>query len=622
MCGIIASISKTSASILYEGLIQLKNRGYDSAGICTLTPSHEFLLHKYASNGTVDAYQKLQEQLPNHQENQVGIAHTRWATHGAKTDENSHPHVSMCGKFSIVHNGIIENYKEHKQMLQNNGYVFQSQTDTEVIVQLLSFLYKQNQNVMECIQQLIHMLEGTWGLAILCTDCPNTIFCTRHGSPLLVGYDDNYAIVVSEKSGFCNKIQTYFVLNNLDICQITQNQSENKIHISTNHEYITKHLSKTSYALTPDPYPHWTMKEIHEQIDSSLRCISMGGRLLHTNQVKLGGLESHAEQLKNINHLILLGCGTSYYAGQHGLYFFKDLCDFHTVQIFDGAEFNEQDIPKSGTTALLFISQSGETKDLHRCIQIGKNNNLFLIGLVNVVDSLIAREVDCGCYLNAGREMAVASTKAYSSQVILLSMIAVWFAQEKNINAVKRKDYIKDIRQLSNDIQYTLNMTEPNIDALVEQVFANRDHCFLLGKGKAESVAKEGSLKIKEMSYVHSEGYSTSSLKHGPFALLDETFPVIIIASNDANYSKAENAYEEIRSRHAPVIFITSKRAQSQEEQDKNKEKEHVLFVPENKTFSDLLCVIPLQLLAYKLALSKGINPDVPKNLAKVVTVE
>ena len=614
MCGIIACISQECSSVLYEGLIQLKNRGYDSAGMCSINKEDtSFTVNKYASTGNTDAYNKLHEQLFNHDTNEVGIAHTRWATHGAKTDLNSHPHISMCEKFAVVHNGIIENYKQLKEMLQKNGYVFQSQTDTEVIVQMLSFLYKSNTNILDCIQSLIHVLEGTWGLAILCKDTPDTIYCTRHGSPLLVGYDDHYAIVVSEKSGFCNKIQNYFVLNNLDICQITKTEGRVKIH--TNYEYITKQLTTTNFALSPDPYPYWTIKEIHEQIDSSLRCISMGGRILHTNQVKLGGLEGHVEQLKNINHLILLGCGTSYYAGQHGLYFFKDLCDFHTVQIFDGAEFTQQDIPKSGTTALLLISQSGETKDLHRCIEIGKQHNLFLIGLVNVVDSLIAREVDCGCYLNAGREMGVASTKAYTSQVILLSMIAVWFAQEKNMNSVKRTDYIKDLRQLHIDIQCTLEMNDSNIDSLVSNIFASRNNCFLLGKGKSESVAKEGALKIKEISYIHSEGYSTSSLKHGPFALLDENFPVIMIAPNDSNYSKIENAYEEIVSRHAPVIFVTSKR-------DQPKERENILFVPENKVFSDLLCVIPLQLLAYKLAISRGINPDIPKNLAKVVTVE
>jgi glucosamine--fructose-6-phosphate aminotransferase (isomerizing) len=521
----------------------------------------------------------------------------------------------MCGKFAVVHNGIIENYKSLKDMLICNGYIFKSQTDTEVIAHLLSFLYTTNDNVVYCIEKLITTLEGTWGLAIICTDEPNTLYCTRHGSPLLVGYDDKCAIIVSEKSGFCNNVPNYFVLNNYDICKITK--TETGVEINTNKEYAIKQLACINHELTPHPYPHWTIKEINEQVESSLRAISMGGRLLDSNHVKLGGLEEHIDELIGIDNLILLGCGTSYFAGMHGLYFLKDLCDFHTVQLFDGAEFNENDIPKHGKTALLLISQSGETKDLHRCIEIGKQHNLFLIGLVNVVDSLIAREVDCGCYLNAGREVGVASTKAYSSQVILLAMISVWFSQEKNINAQKRKNYIKDIRQLQCDIKCTLKMNNDTLDNIVENIFANdKINCFLLGKGKSESVAREGSLKIKEISYIHSEGYSTSSLKHGPFALLDENFPVIIIAPDDANYSKGENAYEEIKSRYSPIIFITNKKTGQED-------KSNVLYIPENnKTFADLLCVIPLQLLAYKLAISKGINPDMPRNLAKVVTVE
>jgi len=615
MCGIVACISEEECVyLLYDGLTQLKNRGYDSAGICSMQ-NGQMVVDKYASTDNIDAYTKLQEQLYKHELSTIGIAHTRWATHGAKTDINSHPHLSMCGKFAVVHNGIIENYKSLKNMLICNGYIFKSQTDTEVIVHLLSFLYTTNANIVECIEKLITALEGTWGLAIICIDDPNTLYCTRHGSPLLVGYDDNCAIIVSEKSGFCNKVPNYFVLNNYDICKITK--TDKGVEINTNKEYTIKQLTCINNELTSDPYPHWTIKEINEQVESSLRAISMGGRLLNSNHVKLGGLEEHIDDLTSIDNLILLGCGTSYFAGMHGLYFLKDLCDFHTVQLFDGAEFSENDIPKNGKTALLLISQSGETKDLHRCIEIGKQHNLFLIGLVNVVDSLIAREVDCGCYLNAGREVGVASTKAYSSQVILLAMLSVWFSQEKNINEQKRKNYIKDIRQLQYDIKCTLAMNNDMLDNIVENIFAKgTKNCFLLGKGKSESVAREGSLKIKEISYIHSEGYSTSSLKHGPFALLDDNFPVIIIAPDDANYSKAENAYEEIKSRHSPIIFITNKKTG-------HEEKPNVLYIPENnKTFADLLCVIPLQLLAYKLALSKGINPDMPRNLAKVVTVE
>ena len=612
MCGIVACIHPQECSnILYNGLTQLKNRGYDSAGICSINNESQYIIDKYAS-GETDSYIKLHNSLHRHKSSQIGIAHTRWATHGAKTDVNSHPHISMCGKFSVVHNGIIENYKALKRSLETDGYIFKSQTDTEVIVQLLSFLYKKHNNVTQCIEIMISQLEGTWGIAILCLDQPNTIYCTRHGSPILVGRDDNSCIIVSEQSGFCNKKLEYFTLDNMDICKILL-QDNGRISIETNKPYITKIAATMVSDLTPSPYSHWTIKEIHEQVLSSARAISMGGRLLNNNQVKLGGLEQYTDVLTNMDNLIVLGCGTSYFAGQHGLYFFKEISGFNTVQLFDGAEFCSHDIPKSGNTALLLISQSGETKDLHRCIEIGKKHNLMLIGVVNVVDSLIAREVHCGCYLNAGREVGVASTKAYSSQVILLSMIAIWFAQQRGINKNKRHQYIQNIKQISQDIQTTLNQTEPKIEHIIKSMFVNRTHCFLLGKGKSESVAKEGALKIKEIAYIHSEGYSTSSLKHGPFALLDEHFPVIIIAPNDEYYSKGENAYEEITSRKSPILFITD---------NLDTEKENVLFIPPNETFRDLLAIIPLQLLAYKLSVSLGLNPDMPKNLAKVVTVE
>ena len=613
MCGIVACISDNNCStILYDGLIQLKNRGYDSVGICSINNSN-FALNKYASNNNCNIYEQIKYQLHNHSNSTIGIAHTRWATHGAKTDENSHPHISMCGKFAIVHNGIIENYKSIKNMLLNNNYVFRSQTDTEVIVQLLSFLYISNKNVSECILKMNTILQGTWGLSILCIDEPDTIYCVRHGSPLLIGYDDNIAIVVSEKNAFCNNINKYFILNNLDICKITK--TVEGIKINTSSEYLINNCENIKHELTCKPYPYWMIKEIFEQPDTSINVINMGGRILDNNKVKLGGLEKCSEKLNEIDNIILLGCGTSYFAGQYAVYFFKDLCNFNTIQLFDGSEFNEKDIPKYGKTAFILLSQSGETKDLHRCIEIGRQNNILLIGVVNVVDSLIAREVDCGCYLNAGREVAVASTKTYTAQIILLSMIAIWFSQNSNINEKKRENYINDIRQLYFNIQNTLTNNDKNIDKLIETIFLKSDNCFILGKGKSESVAKEGALKIKEITYIHSEGYSTSSLKHGPFALLNENFPVIILAPNDNNYSKSENVYEEIKSRNAPIVFITDKKEQ-------NDDKQNVIYIPENKTFRDLLCIIPLQLLAYKLAIVKGFNPDTPKNLAKVVTVE
>lgn len=661
MCGIIAYLGKNCHENLLDGLKQLQNRGYDSAGICTNNGCFE--LYKRASDTHTNAIEKIQGIIHikdiKEMNNTIltGIAHTRWATHGPKTDNNSHPHISMNGIFSIVHNGIIENYKKIKEMLNTKGYVFQSLTDSEVIANLLEYEYKKEYQVSEegggkrggsaapikaVIQNVISQLEGTWGIAILCIDSPNTIYCTRHGSPLLVSVNENFAMVVSEQTGFCGKVENYHVLKNNNLCIIEYSaQGGIRMELETGEEIEYKKVSvlggsAASSALTPYPYQHWTIKEIFEQDDSSLRAISLGGRIIKNERVKLGGLDENRKILKKITNLIILGCGTSHYAGMLGAHYFKDICQFDYVQNIDAAEFTEADIPRCGNTALILLSQSGETKDLYNCLEIGKKRNLFMIGVINVVDSMIAREVNCGCYLNAGREVAVASTKSFTSQVILLSMIAIWFAQLANINIEKRRKYINDLRQLNTDIKTTINTTNLKIQEVVMggggggraasgALFGDSTKsCFVLGKGKAEAIAMEGSLKIKELSRIHAEGYSTSSLKHGPFALLDENFPVIMIAPNNGEFVKYENAYQEIVSRHAKVLFITDKKdfvgngAAGAAASGTTK----TIPIPENNTYFELLSVIPLQFLAYYLSLKSGANPDMPKNLAKVVTVE
>jgi len=612
MCGIIGILSNQSCvEILLNGLIRLQNRGYDSAGICSIK-NDKFLIHKYASTDKANALVLLNNISSMHSNSNIGIGHTRWATHGAKSDANSHPHMSCDGKFVLVHNGIIENYDTLKKMLIDKGYTFQSETDSEVVANLISFMYQKTNNVFNSIQMATEKLEGTWGLAIMCIDSPTELYCTRNGSPILIGQSDDYVMVVSEQSGFTSDIEDYIVLKNYDICLIKKDN--NIISIETRHSYKSKKVTNVVDATTPDPYPHWTLKEIYSQVESCQRAISYGGRLLSLEEVKLGGLDNMKNDLLKIDNLILLGCGTSYNAGMLGIYYFKDLCDFNSVLLFDGADFDICDVPKTGKTGLILLSQSGETKDLHRCIKISKIHELITIGVINVVDSLIAREVDCGVYLNAGREVAVASTKSFTSQCLVLSMIAIWFAQNKKINAQKRLKYIKDLYHFKTHIEEILNGLEKKIEDILF-LFDNQNSCFLLGKGKCEAIAKEGSLKIKEISYIHSESYSSSSLKHGPFALLCHEFPVILISPNDMHYAKNENAYHEIKSRHANILFITN-----------NKEnlngKENVLLVPNNDSYVDLLSVIPLQMLAYKLSAKKGINPDIPKNLAKVVTVE
>ncbi len=621
MCGIFGILTNLKSQpikkIIINSLIQLQNRGYDSSGICTLS-NNTFEIHKYASTNELSSINKLLSLNLKEDENCfLGLGHNRWATHGGKTDNNAHPHISNDKKFVLVHNGIIENYLILKNFLINNGYTFYSQTDTEIIVNLISYYYNNNEetkgNTFNSIKKTINDLQGTYGLIIINIDEDNKIYAVRNGSPLLIGYNEDYALITSEQSGFCNIVNTYITLNNDDISVLSK--INNKIVIETSANYVSKKVNNANYDLTPDPFKHWTIKEIYEQPNTIYNTINRGGRIKNNNEVKLGGLEEHISILKNINNIILLGCGTSFHAGLYGMHYLKTLCNFNTVQVFDGAEFNNYDIPKIGNTAFVLISQSGETKDLHRCIEIAKNNNIITIGIINVVDSLIAREVDCGIYCNAGREMGVASTKAFTSQVICLSMMAIWFAQINNINEIKRNKIIKDLQNLSNDFKNTIDKVNDTIE-IISHEMTEYNNLFLLGKGTDEYVAKEGSLKIKEISYIHSEGYSASSLKHGPFALLDEHFPVLILNCHEEHSAKVLNCFEEVHSRNSPIILITNNN-----EIVLNKSCT-LINVIKNSSYSSLLGIIPLQLLAYYLSINRDINPDIPKNLAKVVTVE
>ena len=641
MCGIFGilttNINNQTNQNLYQiiinGLIQLQNRGYDSSGICLLDTTNNqsenqlnnisnVIITKYASTSNESSIDKLLKNKPDLSNNniQLGIGHNRWATHGGKTDNNAHPHISFCNKFVIVHNGIIENYQDLKNFLIEKNYTFYSQTDTEVIVNLISYHYNQlltetnhKLKTFNAIKKTINELQGTYGIIVINKDEPNNLYAVRNGSPLLIGYTEEYAIITSEQSGFCNMVNTYITLNNDDISIITK--ENNKITVDTSNQYIQKKVNILKYELTPDPFKHWTIKEIYEQPNTIFNSINRGGRIMSNSEVKLGGLEQNIDKLKDINNVILLGCGTSYHASLYGSYFLKNLCNFYTVQVFDGAEMNEYDIPKYGKTVFVLVSQSGETKDLHRCIDIAKEHNITTIGIVNVVDSLIAREVDCGIYCNAGREMGVASTKAFTCQVVCLSMLAIWFAQINELNENKRIKIIKDLHNLSNDYKNTIYSCNETIKELAKK-YMNYNNLFLLGKGTDEFVAKEGSLKIKEISYIHSEGYSSSSLKHGPFALLDENFPTIIINSCEEHTSKIINCFEEVHSRNSPILFITNNYNMEL------KKTCDIITICKNNSFTSLIAMIPLQLLSYYLSTYKNINPDIPKNLAKVVTVE
>ena len=607
MCGIVGVIHNDAYNVILDGLIMLQNRGYDSAGISI--DSGGILTEKIASTEELDSIDYLKKKFLK---GSLGIGHTRWATHGSKTTINSHPHVSVNGKVSLVHNGIIENYKALKEIFKTDCI---SETDSEVLVHLIEHYYNIQigepiEKMTKTLEIVTNMLEGTWGLVVIHSDCPNTLFATRYGSPLLVGYDDNNAIITSEQSGFNRYVRNYFVLNNRDICIINKDRVLN---IETKENYEKRIVNQVD-RYDCSPFSHFMIKEIYEQEHSCLRSLKLGSRLKEEH-VRLGGLDQQKDILKALDNIIILGCGTSYFAGLYGSHFFKQLCCFNSVQVIDGADFNINDVNKKGRTGLILLSQSGETKDLYRVIKIAQSHDLFTIGVVNVVDSLIAREVNCGCYIHAGKEMAVASTKSFTSQVIVLVLISLWFSQNCNYHdaMLQRQQVIKDIHNLSMDIKRTL-MQHKNIKKFVDY-FKDQSSLFLLGKGPGEAIAKEGALKIKEVSYIHAEGYSTSSLKHGPFALLKKDFPVILLCGDDEYLSKNINAYEEINSRNANVIKIISSHSHS----DSNEKN---IIVPHNSSFSYLLMVIVLQLLSYETAISKNINPDKPRNLAKVVTVE
>lgn len=634
MCGIIGCLGycKCHPHII-AALKQLQNRGYDSAGICT-TNGKSYQLYKVASRDNCDSITQLEKKTLN-VTHSLGIGHTRWATHGPKTDVNAHPHLDTFNRFALVHNGIIENYLELKhKILQytrlDKKYSFKSQTDTEVIVNLISLefftlLDEFSPSVEKAILSAISQLQGTYALVIIDLLDKNRLYCIRNGSPLLVGITDQLAMVTSEVSGFNNEMVDYHVLDNNNLCileKVTEGDVPSiKIRTQRNTFETLSVSHESSLNTTPlGEYKYYTQKEIEEQSHSVSRAMCNGGRLLSEHEVKLGGLDRFKKKLVNVSHLIILGCGTSYHAGLVGVNYFKDLCHFKTVQIFDGAEFSERDFPVVSNTekiGVIFLSQSGETRDLYRCIQFSRRENTYLIGIVNVVDSLIAREVDCGVYLNAGKEVAVASTKAFTSQLVVLMLISMWFSQNQVNNYTKRSRYMKNLHNLSRDVQTTLDISSKIVPTLVK-LFKDVHSIFILGKGPGEAIAREGALKIKEIGYIHAEGYSASALKHGPFALLEPGFPVIILALDDPFYEKCINAMEEIKARGATLIVITN----SQHKLVLEEPHTIIRLPPGTHCTAEILAVIPLQYLAFTIAIEKGLNPDYPRNLAKVVTVE
>lgn len=610
MCGIVGALSETIniSSPIWNGIGELQNRGYDSMGVSFLHAKEGYRVMKDVCQDYRQFLSSLRASIGDTKYFN-GIAHSRWATHGGITHENAHPHLCHQNLFCLVHNGIIENHAEIRQNLLNRSIPFQSQTDSEVIVNLISYLYSvlcedavsPYEAVCQSIQAAIHELEGTFGLVIQCKILPHLLFCIRWGSPLLIGTSNDLIMVASEKSAFDTCIRQYTLIDNHDLVVLQSNQIVRRF--SNVDPYPMKRLVPSSND-TLGEFSTWTEKEIMEQPLAIEHCLNNGSRI--TDGVQLGGLRSVLPQIRQTNHIVLVGCGTSYHACLLASFYFRKLTLLDTVQVSDASEFETMMIPKRGKTCLVVVSQSGETMDVIVALQKFRRAHPegLVLGVVNVVDSLLACQVDAGVYMNCGRERGVASTKSFSCQTIILFLMALFYADSR--------DHLSALSTLSDRISNLLGHIFDIVDNQILPQVLPFQNIFIVGKSFDHVVAMEAALKIKEISYIHSEAYSSSSLKHGPFALLNEEMLVILISTLPAERKKMENAYQEIHARCAPIMVISYKNMY-----------DCPMYVEVSQDhFSYLEANVVLQLLALKLSLAKGIHPDYPRNLAKVVTVE
>eukprot|EP00970_Alexandrium_tamarense_P009286 scaffold1836_cov204-Alexandrium_tamarense.AAC.32 len=555
-CGIagVVGAKGDARDYLIEGLTVLKNRGYDSAGIATMDDANpELIVTKYASEGeNAGGLNRVFQNSTASNNHNIGIAHTRWATHGGKTDKNSHPHVDSSRKIALVHNGTLNNANELRRELQGRGHVFSSETDTEVIAKLIGEYYEKGgcKSVKEATEQALALCDGSWGLCIMCTDCPDQLVVARNGSPLVIGIGSDRTFIASETSAFNRYTKNFISMNDGEIGVLKGDGTT---------------LDLTRMQVAPD-------QECVEQPEAIARALGFGGRLT-ADHVQLGGLEKMKDDLARVKYLTLFACGTSLNAAKYAERLMKHLGSFDKVLSIDAAETTSSDFPKSkqAESAFLVVSQSGETKDVANVVNAAQEKDLTVMSVVNAVGSMIARTTNLGVYCDAGRENAVASTKAFTTQVTVLALISLWFRELKDkVNGVTQPgaeaQLLKDSLMR---LPICCGMALANREQCksVAERLNGKDHCFILGKGYGEAVAMEGALKIKEMCYLHAEGYSGGALKHGPFALIENdangkqgATPIIMLILNDQHAHHMRTAAEEVKARGADVIIITYKK--------------------------------------------------------------
>ncbi|WP_290722550.1 glutamine--fructose-6-phosphate transaminase (isomerizing) [Fibrobacter sp. UBA2449] len=609
MCGIVGYIGPNDAlPILVGGLKKLEYRGYDSSGVALIENAKIEIVR---ASGKISA---LENKLKTtHIGGNIGIAHTRWATHGAPTEANAHPHVSYDGKISIVHNGIIENYATLKAKLISEGVQFKSETDTEVVAHLIARFY--NGDLKTAVLKTLAKIEGTFGLAVICSEEPGTLIGARRGSPLILGIGTNSEFfLASDVSAIINHTQKVVYLDDNDVVQIKDGAYSI---VNMNSHEVQRDVQDVEFdadAIAKGGFAHFMLKEIFEQPEV-LRNTMRGRLLAAEGNAKLAGLDTNIKELRNINRIIITACGTSYYAGMVGEYMIEDLAGV-PVEVEYASEFRYRNpIIKPGTLVLA-ISQSGETADTLAALKEAQQKGATALAICNGVGSTIARTSDGGVYLHAGPEIGVASTKAFTSQVTVLAMIALLLGRQRRLSFETGADIVKAMQELPALVEQTLQLSDQI--AGIAQKYAKANNFLYLGRHFNYPVAMEGALKLKEISYIHAEGYPAAEMKHGPIALIDENMPVVVIAPKDALFDKVISNVREIKARGGRVIAVTTEDCKPLDEF-----ADHLIKVP--KTIPMLMPIvtcIPLQLLAYHIAVLRGNDVDQPRNLAKSVTVE
>jgi len=610
MCGIVGYVGvKNASKVLIEGLKRLEYRGYDSAGISVLLNGH------LAISKTPGKVSRLEKMLPDAGSSVIGIGHTRWATHGEPNTVNAHPHTDCSGRIAIIHNGIIENYSALRTKLASMGHAFKSQTDTEVLAHLIEEFNKRFMNLEIAVRLALKEVDGTFGIVVMSESEPDVLVAARRGSPLVIGLGDSENLIASDASALIKHTREVIYLHDNEIAVITKEKVQLKNLEDEAVERETEHLTFDLEQIEKGGYAHFMLKEIHEQPDTVLN--SMRGRLIDADGISMmGGLREVEEKIAKARRFVILACGTSWHAALVGKYIIEQYAKI-PVEVDYASEFRYRNPVLLDGDIVWAISQSGETLDTLAALREAKKKGADAYGIVNVVGSTIARESDAGVYIHAGPEIGVASTKAFTSQLVVLNLINLYLARKrKSITLEQGKEIVEEMHRIPDKIRKIVE-NAGQVESIAEEFKESRNFLYL-GRGVNFPVALEGALKLKEISYIHAEGYPAAEMKHGPIALIDENMPAVFIALRDSTYDKILSNIQEVRARKGNVIVIAN------EADDRLKElADHIIEVPTTlEALSPILSVIPLQLLSYYIAVKRGCNVDQPRNLAKSVTVE